>query len=147
MEAAAAPSDFDRFWAAFPPGRKHAKAEARDLFNRIASGRHKTRRATADEIIAAAERYAATKPDPKYTPAPTTWLNGGRWEDDDGGNANVARQPQLDDMSGNLERSRIFLAKVGVGPDKPWPTGIGPQSFYHPAALFELGIPATEGSS
>jgi hypothetical protein len=58
-----------------------------------------------------------------------------------------ARQPQLDDMSGNLERSRIFLAKVGVGPDKPWPAGIGPMSLYHPTALFELGILATRGSS
>jgi hypothetical protein len=34
-------------------------------------------------IIAAAKRYADTRPDPQYTPMPSTWLNGGRWEDDE----------------------------------------------------------------
>jgi hypothetical protein len=84
--SAAAPSDFDRFWEVFPPGRRQAKGETRDLFNKIVAGMHKNkaRRASAAELIAAAERYAATKPDPQYTPAPTTWLNQGRWEDDVG---------------------------------------------------------------
>jgi hypothetical protein len=38
--------------------------------------------ATAEAIIAAIKRYAATKPDPEYTPAPARWLNEARWLDD-----------------------------------------------------------------
>lgn len=74
---------FEDFWIAFPAGRKQAKAEARDAFRRIVTGRHrKGLRATAATLIAAAARYAASAPDPEYTPMPSTWLNGGRWEDD-----------------------------------------------------------------
>jgi uncharacterized protein YdaU (DUF1376 family) len=73
---------FEEFWAAFPPGRKQGKGTARDLFGQIVSGRHRKRRAKAADLIEAAKRYAATKPDPQYTPAPTTWLNQGRWEDE-----------------------------------------------------------------
>jgi hypothetical protein len=83
---AAPPGDavaaFERFWAAFPPGRKTDKGGTRDLFVDIVTGKHKKRRASAEVIVAAAERYAATRPDPQYTPMPKTWLNGGRWEDD-----------------------------------------------------------------
>jgi hypothetical protein len=32
--------------------------------------------------VEAAKQYAATKPDPKYTPMPAKWVNEGRWEDD-----------------------------------------------------------------
>jgi hypothetical protein len=73
---------FEEFWKAFPPGRKVDKGDTRDLFKQIASGRHKKRRAPASVITEAAKRYAATKPDPQYTPKPMTWLTGGRWEDD-----------------------------------------------------------------
>jgi len=60
---------------------------------------------------------------------------------------NGARQPQFIDMSADLVGSRRFLAHAGVGPDKPWPAAIGPQSYYHPTALSELGFPVTRGSS
>lgn len=73
---------FEQFWSLYPSGRKRGKGKARDLFGAIVTGRHRKLRATADEIIAAAQRYAATKPDPDYVPMPETWLNGGRWEDD-----------------------------------------------------------------
>jgi hypothetical protein len=59
---------------------------------------------------------------------------------------NGGRRPQFVDMSGDLHGSRRFLAHAGVGPGKPWPA-IGPQSNYHPTALSELGISATEGST
>lgn len=73
---------FEDFWRAFPEGRKQAKGEARDTFRKIVLGRHrKGLRAKAETLIAAAARYAASKPDPDFTPMPTTWLNGGRWED------------------------------------------------------------------
>jgi hypothetical protein len=74
--------DFERFWKAFPPGRKQDKGCARDLFRKFVTGKLKTRRASADTLIAAAERYAASKPNPEYTPMSSTWLNRGRWEDD-----------------------------------------------------------------
>jgi hypothetical protein len=73
---------FEEFWAAFPGGRKKGKGDALDLFRQIVTGKHKKRRASAATLVDAAKRYAATKPDPKYTPMPTTWLNGGRWMDD-----------------------------------------------------------------
>jgi hypothetical protein len=74
--------DFERFWKAFPTGRKLDKGGASDLFRKIVTGKHKTRRATATTLLAAVERYAASKPNPEYAPKPSTWLNGGRWEDD-----------------------------------------------------------------
>lgn len=74
---------FEEFWSAFPGGRKKGKGEARDAFRKIVTGRHrKGLRAKAETLIAAAIRYAASKPDPEFTPMPSTWLNGGRWEDD-----------------------------------------------------------------
>lgn len=84
-QGGAAPIDqaFEDFWSAFPGGRKQGKGEARDAFRRITTGRHrKGLRAKAETLIAAAIRYAASKPDPEFTPMPSTWLNGGRWEDD-----------------------------------------------------------------
>lgn len=73
---------FEDFWRAFPEGRKQAKGEARDTFRKIVLGKHrKGLRAKAETLIAAAARYAASKPDPEFTPMPSTWLNGGRWED------------------------------------------------------------------
>jgi hypothetical protein len=78
---------FEEFWAAFPAGRKRDKGGAHDLFRQIVTGKHKKRRASAATLIDAAKRYAATKPDPEYTPMPTTWLNGGRWMDDLSGQA------------------------------------------------------------
>lgn len=73
---------FEDFWAAFPEGRKQAKGDARDTFRKIVLGKHrKGLRAKAETLITAAARFAATRPDPEFTPMPSTWLNGGRWED------------------------------------------------------------------
>lgn len=74
---------FEDFWSAFPPGRKQSKGEARETFRKIITGKHRRGlRAKAETLIDAATRYAASKPDPEYTPKPTTWLNAGSWEDD-----------------------------------------------------------------
>jgi hypothetical protein len=73
---------FEQFWSVFPAGRKRAKGKCRSIFVLIARGGHYQFKATADEMIDAARRYAATKPDSKYVPMPLTWLNQGRWEDD-----------------------------------------------------------------
>lgn len=64
---------FDEFWAAYP--RKTDKGHARKAWmNAI-------KKKWPSEIIAAAGAYAASKPEPKFTAHPTTWLNGERWDD------------------------------------------------------------------
>jgi hypothetical protein len=73
---------FEEFWAAFPPARKRDKGRARQDFRKVVSGKHKVGRASAQTLITAAKAYAQSRPDPKYVPLPSTWLNGGRWMDD-----------------------------------------------------------------
>jgi hypothetical protein len=66
---------FEEFWKVFP--RKVGKGEARKAF------RNALKRASAEEIVAGAKRYAATKPDPEFTKHPGPWLNADRWLDED----------------------------------------------------------------
>ncbi len=74
---------FEDFWRAFPTGRKLGKGNARETFRKIVLGRHRQKLHTkASVLVEAARAYAATRPDPQYTPMPSTWLNDGRWEDD-----------------------------------------------------------------
>lgn len=80
---------FDAFWQAFPQGRKQGKGKAGDVFRAITTGKNRKRRTTIQEMVDGARRYAATRPDPKYVPLPTTCLNQGRWADDVG-KVNVA---------------------------------------------------------
>lgn len=66
--------DFLRFWDAYP--LKAAKPRAAKAWAQA------VRKASADVLIAAAERYRddpRRKPD--YTAHPATWLNGERWND------------------------------------------------------------------
>lgn len=66
---------FEEFWATYP--RKVGKPKARLAFGAA------LRRASAEEIIAGAERY---RDDPnradEFTAHPTTWLNRDGWTDD-----------------------------------------------------------------
>jgi hypothetical protein len=73
---------FEDFWAAYPKcDRKTDKPKARELFYSIVMGRNKKISKTdAETIINGIKGYAATDPDPKYIPMPTTWLNGARWD-------------------------------------------------------------------
>lgn len=64
---------FDEFWQAYP--RKTDKANARKAWPKA------VKKKPAADLIAAAAAYAATKPDPKFTAHPSTWLNGERWDD------------------------------------------------------------------
>lgn len=70
--------DFDRFWAAYP--KKVKKPEAFKKWQRVI--RDGT---TPDEVIAAVKRYAASVSGKStdYIAHPTTWLNQGRWSDED----------------------------------------------------------------
>ncbi|MDX2350636.1 MAG: hypothetical protein QNK32_09625 [Porticoccus sp.] len=75
---------FDEFWRAFPKGRKTSKGKARRQFVAIVSGKHKDLKASADELINGATRYAQTMGDNHpYVKMPSTWLNGGCWDDED----------------------------------------------------------------
>lgn len=65
---------FDEFWATYP--RKTDKGNAKKAWTKA------VKKKPAAQIIAAAAAYAATKPEPKFTAHPTTWLNGERWDDE-----------------------------------------------------------------
>jgi hypothetical protein len=65
---------FEGFWLVYP--RKVGKGAARKAY------RHALKRASHAEIVAGAKAYAASKPDPKFTPHATTWLNADRWLDE-----------------------------------------------------------------
>lgn len=65
---------FGRFWERYP--RKKAKKEARKVWDKAIKG------ADPEAIIQAAGRLADSRPDPKFTPYPATWLNRGSWEDE-----------------------------------------------------------------
>jgi len=70
------PDRFDEFWAAYP--RKIGKGAARKSFQLA------TKKAPAEEIIAAAVRFAILRrgKDTDFTPHPSTWLIQGRWGDE-----------------------------------------------------------------
>jgi hypothetical protein len=75
---------FEMFWSAFPRGRKTKKADARRLFKSIVSGKHRDLKATGQELVGGALRYGlAMGEQHPYVMMPSTWLNGGCWEDDD----------------------------------------------------------------
>lgn len=86
---AAAPSDFDRFWAAYP--RRTGKGAAEKAWAKAAKA------ADPQRLIDAATHFAAARQDqdPRFTPHPATWLNQRRWEDED--------QPPLRLVSGGYE--------------------------------------------
>jgi len=68
--------DFDRFWESYP--RKVGKDAARKAWQSA------VKRADPSVIFAGLERLLPSLKarEPAYVPYPSTWLNGGRWEDD-----------------------------------------------------------------
>src|SRR5262249_61365141 len=69
--------NFESFWAQYP--RKVEKLAARRAYNRaIKNGVGQA------EILRGAMRYAAERAgqEARFTKHPTTWLNGGCWEDE-----------------------------------------------------------------
>lgn len=68
---------FERFWKAFPSGRKKSKGKAREAWDRA------RKKADPEAIIAAAAEYAASAEGVgEFVKMPATWLNGECWEDD-----------------------------------------------------------------
>jgi hypothetical protein len=74
IKSALAEPLFDEFWGVYP--LKVGKGAARKAY------RHALTRASHAEILAGAKRYAATKPEPKFTAHASTWLNADRWLDE-----------------------------------------------------------------
>ena len=71
---------FERFWLIYP--RRIAKFKARTAWDKA------LKFSSEEEILEGAQRYAIEREgeDQQYTKHPATWLNGGCWMDDPGGN-------------------------------------------------------------
>lgn len=67
--------EFRRFWEKYP--RKTGKLAAQQAYEKA------RRLASEDEILAGVERYMRTKPDYADWCHPKTFLNQGRWMDED----------------------------------------------------------------
>ena len=68
-------TDFDRFWAVYP--RRVGKLAAMQAFQKA------RKLASVEDIIAGVERYIRSKPEYADWCHATTWLNQGRWMDED----------------------------------------------------------------
>lgn len=69
-------TEFGHFWNSYP--RREAKLAALKAYEKA------RRLATADEILAGVERYKARMPEERqYRPLPATFLNQGRWMDEE----------------------------------------------------------------
>src|SRR5262245_43864653 len=74
------PSDYqEQFWRAYP--RRVAKIKAMLALNRL----RQQRLVEWDKLIDAVNRYAELKrnSEPRWVKHPTTWLNGGCWDDEE----------------------------------------------------------------
>lgn len=70
-------NEFEKFWIAFPKGRKHSKGLAREAFFKAA------KKCETTTIIAAAKEYAESEVGRgKWVKMPSTWLNQECWGDD-----------------------------------------------------------------
>ena len=65
---------FDEWWSQYP--RKENKKKAADIWRTLSA---EDRAAAIDRLPIFLPRYLSD--DPQFTPLPTTWLNGRRWED------------------------------------------------------------------
>jgi uncharacterized protein YdaU (DUF1376 family) len=94
-------SDFAIWWEHVP--NKKAKDGALTCYRRA------RKKATAQALLAGIQRYAASVAgkDKKYIAHPTTWLNEGRWKDEEA----VASEPAIDLSAERLARLK---AKYGV---------------------------------
>ena len=119
---------FEAWWQAYPGSvRKVGKGECKALFREAITGKRRPGakresakildygKATAEQLIAAAKAYAATKPDPQFVPAPATWLNQGRWMD----------QPQAASGDSGQQPWWVDPAKVEQVTPERWRSAIG----------------------
>jgi hypothetical protein len=108
QELEAVKSQFDAWWAVFPTGRKKGRGKAHIAFCGVVLGRG-VLKASGQELIDAAKAYAATKPNPRFVPLPTTWLHEGRWLDDP---KEAPADDQLDWREEKARRAAEFMRLV-----------------------------------
>lgn len=109
IRSASVPLDFDRFWKAYP--LKKAKQAALKAWKKINPDKQ-----FAETIISAVEKQKRwedwIRDNGQYIPNPATWLNQGRWEDEE------RRKAKPDDGSeqtvdGDAIRRRIEAMRAG----------------------------------
>lgn len=85
---------FAVFWQRFP--RRVGKLDAMKAYRKA------RKVATADDILAGVDRYIATKPEYADWCHPSTWLNKGRWMDEDDRRSGADRRTETrgDDRRG-----------------------------------------------
>jgi hypothetical protein len=104
---------FDRFWAAYPRGRKSGKADAKRVFVQIVTGKHRDLVATPHELILGAMRYGAVMGDNhRFVVMPARWLREGRWQDEDMGFGHLSQPAQNQVMTAFDE----LMAELGGAP-------------------------------
>jgi hypothetical protein len=79
--------EFEKFWRAFPPGRKQDKLKARKKYRAIVAGRDPDLKATTSQLLSGAELYASkmASREARFTEMPCTWLTNGCWLEDNAG--------------------------------------------------------------
>lgn len=108
--------DFERFWKAYPTGRKRKKADAWKAWKQaIKPGGKVVNIYDIDEIIAAAAEYAKSEIGrSEYVQMPATWLRGRCWEDERSAWDGAGRQPVQTAEQREHERRNSRPAYVGM---------------------------------
>ncbi|MCF6199920.1 MAG: hypothetical protein L3J67_11110, partial [Hyphomicrobiaceae bacterium] len=79
--------EFEKFWRAFPSGRKQGKFKTKRKYQKIISGRDPDFKATTADLLTGAVLYASKMAgrEARFTKMPGTWLTNGCWLDEDAG--------------------------------------------------------------
>jgi hypothetical protein len=128
---------FDRFWEAFPSGRKTGKGSARKSFDVAVKAKH----VDPEAIIAAAAEYASSPLGRgEFVKGPTPWLNGECWQDDraawnrvdsrNGSNGTHAQKPAEDfhDLGRKAVQDRAEQDRLRAKIDADWKAKHGDKS-------------------
>jgi len=106
---------FDLFWAAYP--KKVAKKYARKAWDKLDVS-DSLQTSILSAIKAQRQTDAWQKDKGQFIPHPTTWLNGGNWDNDVGGNGKPERTPEELATIEQAKKVRESLRVAEV--DKPY---------------------------
>lgn len=98
---------FEEWWKVYP--KRVGKKAAHTAFQRAMAG---DRTLTAERLIEGARRLAAQGREYRFIPNPTTWLNQGRWEDDEPG-VPSAKVVESRPLCGTCENGWVFVVENG----------------------------------
>jgi hypothetical protein len=115
---------FDEFWSVYP--RRVAKLAAQKAYAKA------LKIASPDKLIEGAKRYAAEKVGDAYIKHPSTWLNGGCWDDEPllvyrnghNGNAN-GHQRRLDQWDAAFTKLSAAADLFSPSEEAPGPVSAG----------------------